>query len=463
MSTVEELPDSGLLKRTPDANDPFTPKRSKSPSFRHWLFQGGITGIVAGFLLAFSQIVVGKSPYDFLVIPGLPIYLVWGLVAGTVQSLILWLVTKLIRRHLGVFFRVFVSLLLFVLPFVAYWWITFQPDPEPYHSFGSSRDELASLRGIKAVKLFVNPESSTLDTKDVTKPQLRNLIIFKLNDAGIEVVPNESEAQHQAILCVDYNFWEDTTQKGYHYSNIRVAVRQDVVVSRDPNLQTEATTWEYYGNSFAGGSFIPDQVMEAVASFVESYRIANSDNPPQPDYQEEARSRVRWQFLSFALAIVFIGSIAGSKLQPWRLMAYGFPRKRNELSKLAIVTGFALRSVVVFLLMESILVLIATLRSEYPSPEFWRAHLYATIFLAHCLLSLFVALGRLKFAIVFNLALAANLIVLLLCWFDRYSNRTEFFALEYSFLWAVYILTRFTLAQTTFSYLKQEFRYYLTD
>jgi hypothetical protein len=155
--------------------------------------------------------------------------------------------------------------------------------------------------------------------------------------------------------------------------------------------------------------------------------------------------------------------LSGSKFQPWRTLAYGLTRQPREISKLAIVAGIALRSLIIFFLMESILVLILTLQSTYQPHEFWRAHAFASILVAHCILCLSVALGRLKFALVINLVLLANLIVLLLCWFDVNSNRTGFFIVEYSILWAVFILTRLTIAKNAFSYLKQELRYYLID
>src|SRR5678816_1303418 len=81
---------------TPDVQ--LEPSVNKRPLFKQWLLQGAITGIGSGFLFVLLEILLWRNPYHYLLIAALPICLAWGLVMGAFQSLILWLITKLIRR-----------------------------------------------------------------------------------------------------------------------------------------------------------------------------------------------------------------------------------------------------------------------------------------------------------------------------------------------------------------------------
>jgi hypothetical protein len=460
MSTLEGQPEPSVL---PDnTTSRLASDKSKRLRFRDWLFQGAIAGTVAAFLFVLAQVVISKSSYNVLVIPTLPIYLTLGLILGIFQSLILWSASKITHRHPGALARAIVSVLFFVLPVALFWWFSSQPTFEDYHYPGRSPNEVDSLQGIKRIKLVLSLSYDATNPNALSEAQRRNLVAFSLNDAGIEVVEDELDP-NLPVLCIDSSFLQASNQKGAYDSRIRLSLRQNVSLNRDPRLKTEATTWEYREDSLVGGSIEDGIIKGALSNFVEDYERANSRRFVEPSYEERAQAKVRWSLISFGITILFIGFVSGSRFRPWRALAYGIPRTTTDISTPDLLTGVVLRSMLAFLLMESILALVCTIQSDYQPHEFWRAHAFAGIAVAHCVLSLFVSFGQLKYAVVASVALLANFTALLLCWFHPTSNWSNFFIAEYSVLGVLYLLTRVSFGLRTLAFIKQELKYYLIE
>src|SRR5262249_42666652 len=88
------------------------PETSSQAGFGHWLSQGAVAGTVIAFLFVVAQMLIGRNPYNFLLIPALPLILFYGLLYGTIKSFIIWVFTKMLRRRLRTVSRVAIALLL---------------------------------------------------------------------------------------------------------------------------------------------------------------------------------------------------------------------------------------------------------------------------------------------------------------------------------------------------------------
>ena len=127
------------------------PERSPQHGFGRWLSQGAAAGTVIAFLFVVSQMLFGGNPYNFLLIPALPLILFYGLLYGTFKSFIIWVLTKIFRRRLGTVSRIAIALLMVGLLVGILWWRWFVASPvRPMYYSGLSPSAVASLEGVKA-------------------------------------------------------------------------------------------------------------------------------------------------------------------------------------------------------------------------------------------------------------------------------------------------------------------------
>jgi len=403
-----------------------------------------------------------RKPYNFLFIPALPIVLFYGLLVGTFKAFIIWVCTKLFMRRLWVVSRVAITLLMFGLLVAIWWWQWFSKPPmrADYYS-GSSPSAITSLKGVRVIRLAVNLSASypAPERDEFTVLQLKNLIIYKLMDAGIDVVEIDSPAAAQATLYVDYSFVQDWKQPGFYNAGCHLRLTQDVVLRRDPHLKTEAPTWEYQSRSLTAGGEKHPLITEAADQFVRDYSQANAAEAPYSS-QESEIFRLIWQSAFLIVSAIVMGIVIGSSLRPWRTLVYGVGTHGNSLTISTVITGILLRTMVVFLFMESILLVIFILQSSSLKKDIH----FVLLAVAHCTLGVIAAFNRFRFVTLAPLSLIAVSPVLLLFTHQQSMHwAVKCMLFGYIILWMAFLLTRSSLVHSAFLTIKKELRYYLID
>jgi hypothetical protein len=445
---------------TPDANN-----ASSHPRLGRWLSQGAAAGIFAGFLFPLGLMLSVRNSYNFLFIPALPLFLFYGLLSGTFKSFLFWACTKLFRRRLGVVSRVAIGLLMvgFLIGFLWWRWFSDIPMRAMYYS-GLTPSAVASLEGVRVIRLAVAVSSSTVGDKieNLTEAQLRNLITYKLMDMGIDVVGVDSRASTQATLYVDYSYSNDWKEPDFYNSNCHLRLTQDVVLHRDPHIKTEAATWEYQSGSLSAGMPQHSQINDAVDQFVRDYNRANSHAADDRSFSGEASkiSSLIWTCVYLIVSAIVLAMVIGSSLRPGRTLMYGIGGHSGRLTILALITGILLRTLVVFLFMESILVLITTLQSNSQQHDIY----LALLAIGHGGLGVIAAFSRFKFVTlaIFSFIAIAPFVVLFTLQESAHWI-VNCFMLGYVSLWMAFLLTRSNLVHAAFLNVKQELRYYLID
>ena len=156
---------------------------------------------------------------------------------------------------------------------------------------------------------------------------------------------------------------------------------------------------------------------------------------------------------------VLFGLVIGSRFEPVSELLRGTSPPR--WLALTGITGFALRVVVVFGLMESVLKLIFELQWEPSLEEFS----FALIALGHFLAAAVIVFARmpcwllLPLALIINFPIAAYITDVL----TEEEVGLRNISLIYLGLWAAFLLTRLHVPERALNFIKQELRYYLID
>lgn len=162
-------------------------------------------------------------------------------------------------------------------------------------------------------------------------------------------------------------------------------------------------------------------------------------------------------YLSICIALSLA---AGSKLQPWRELVRGAEALPQQWRLLTGITGFLLRVVVVFFLMETILATITTLQLDYSQKDL----AFTRIAAVHCIVAFAIVFARLRFWILLPLALLVNVPTVL--WLTEVAKDdvlSSYFVIGYLALWAAFLLSRWSVTYSALATLKEELRYYLID
>ncbi len=137
---------------------------------------------------------------------------------------------------------------------------------------GDSPLERATLKGLKAVNIVIDPLDAELQSEALSGDKLRAQVQQRLQAAGIAVDPQAVEflglritaAQAKrtpVALCVDLN------------------VYQPVILARDKNVKTATETWGAHSVLLAPPRQVSDSSAETVdqlvQQFVAAYRSAN--------------------------------------------------------------------------------------------------------------------------------------------------------------------------------------------
>lgn len=169
-------------------------------------------------------------------------------------------------------------------------------------------------------------------------------------------------------------------------------------------------------------------------------------------------------YLAFGGVNIFIGVtyglFTGSRLQPWRELVRGAEWLPRQSRLLTGFTGLLLRVVIIFSLMESILLVIDTLRSDSQNDL-----LLFGIAFGHFIAASVIVFARLKYWLLVPLAIILNLPVVVLIT-DVLTHADLFWwyvAVSYLGLWAAFLLTRWSAFYSALSVINEEIRYYLID
>jgi|SRR5579872_2800519 len=138
---------------------------------------------------------------------------------------------------------------------------------------GDSDMDRATLRGLKAVKVVVEPPSADLQQAGVDPERLRLNIEKKLQNAGVPVNNDAGEFLGVTVGSVRGG------RRGPVSVAVNVGVYQVVTLTRDKNMKTVAETWGDQRVMSAGTKNLDQAVASVVDEladeFVTAYRSVN--------------------------------------------------------------------------------------------------------------------------------------------------------------------------------------------
>ena len=154
------------------------------------------------------------------------------------------------------------------------------------------------------------------------------------------------------------------------------------------------------------------------------------------------------------------GGIIGSRLQPWRELVRGINSVPSWSRVLTGITGFFLRVIVVWLLMESILILACNLQNFHQGDVVMTALIFG-----HLVAAVVIVFARLRFWLLLPLALLINFptVVFLTDVLPADEPILPGIVVSYLGVWAAFLITRCSLTYSALSVLKEELDYYLFD
>lgn len=180
-----------------------------------------------------------------------------------------------------------------------------------------------------------------------------------------------------------------------------------------------------------------------------------------PEHETATLEDYVLEILKYIAIGVTFGLVTGSRLQPWRELVRGMKSLPAQSRLLTAITGLALRVIILFFLMESVLILVWMLKFTFPQPEF----VWVLIALCHFAAALVIVFARLKFWLMLPLALIVNLPIL--AFITELLKEEHVFmwyvSVGYLAVWAAFLLTRLGLTYSALAFVKEEIRYYLID
>jgi len=180
------------------------------------------------------------------------------------------------------------------------------------------------------------------------------------------------------------------------------------------------------------------------------------------DHQDNPAPSLRaWlPFLAFYCTVgVVFGLVGGSKFSPVSELLRGTTPPRWLV--LNGITGFLLRVLIIYAMMESTLILIVLTQAEGHK----RALGFAAIAFSHCIAATVILFTRMPFWLLLLLALLINFPVALLITdvLTKEQALERNIIITYLTLWAAFLLCRVSVPHVALSFVKKEIRYYLID
>lgn len=138
-----------------------------------------------------------------------------------------------------------------------------------------------TLGGLKGVWVLVEVEQAHQDAErySLSEEQIQMDVESQLQQYGIKVLSEEEwrKAPGSPCLCIYVN--HIATETGLCADSIKVSLRQDVVLLRDPQKPSWAATWETGCVGIAGenhfGEGVRKDLEKRIDEFINAYLAAN--------------------------------------------------------------------------------------------------------------------------------------------------------------------------------------------
>ncbi len=134
-----------------------------------------------------------------------------------------------------------------------------------------------SLRDLKRLSVVVEDPAPEAAVGGLSKSQLHYQVKCRLHRANIEILPEERIYPGVPYLYVNVNVMK--TRVGLDVFATQVALKQQVILPREPFVQMHAATWEIAGVGTVGSNHlaaIPESVCQLIDQFGNDYRLVNS-------------------------------------------------------------------------------------------------------------------------------------------------------------------------------------------
>ena len=137
--------------------------------------------------------------------------------------------------------------------------------------------EQESLRGLERLSVVIEDLAPELEEGGLTKSKLKAQVKLGLDQAGIEVLPEEDVIDYRApYLYINVNGMKACL--GLYAYATRVALKQPVVLPRSPFAEVYMATWEIGGVGTVGVNHLPailESVRSQIDKFCRDYLAAN--------------------------------------------------------------------------------------------------------------------------------------------------------------------------------------------
>ncbi len=128
------------------------------------------------------------------------------------------------------------------------------------------RETLRGLRGIRVVVERLPPEA---ERDGLTRSTIQTDVELKLRQAGIPLLSRADRPPGSPYLYVNVNTYQ--SRVGLYAFSVQAGLVQFVILERNRNITSQATTWEATGSVGAVGSEKLSEVRNAVRDMVDEF------------------------------------------------------------------------------------------------------------------------------------------------------------------------------------------------
>jgi hypothetical protein len=149
------------------------------------------------------------------------------------------------------------------------------------HAAGDSALDRATLRGLTAVNVVVDPVEAQVEEQGVTRAKLRARVEDRLHAANITVDSSSSEFVGVRLTSVRAARGRFAVSQTPFAVAITIALYQPVQLVRDPNVRTATQTWEVETVVLADPKVLyracEESIDDLAARFVAAFRSVNPE------------------------------------------------------------------------------------------------------------------------------------------------------------------------------------------
>jgi hypothetical protein len=134
-----------------------------------------------------------------------------------------------------------------------------------------------SLRNLKTLSVVIEDLAPEVAEAGLSKTQLHYQVKSRLHQANIEILAKEEIYPGVPYLYVNVNVMK--TKVGLNVFTAQVALKQRVILPREPFVEMHAATWEMAGVGTVGSNHlaaIPETLFQLIDQFSKDYRVVNS-------------------------------------------------------------------------------------------------------------------------------------------------------------------------------------------